>query len=403
MTDELQNMGRDLVLTFASALRTVQTHGTENDAARAMLDRFASTLDAHMVVLGAVQLDVVDGMLLLNGTRLRPNSAQLPQFTALANELTSRGVGGVIFRQRLDVSTLRAFCALFHHRPENHEQLLAVQDYIFRHAPEGIVPLEPKTMTTADAGEVVRGSTMAYAVRAYASAVLAFREFVAALKAGRSPYSNRLNIVRVVQDVIDAAYSRADLLLFAVQIEKARGASGGFSYLDVHAANTCVYSVLLGRMLDLERTTLLDLGTSALLAGVGAALVLSDNSGVLTPEQRVQLHWETTRAVKMMLGDDQGNDDAVLMRTIVAYEHQRPIAPPPGSRERPLHVVSRIVSVASAYDAMTSDRPWRAAMPMQDALYTLVGESGTKFDPLVVGILGSLLSTYFSPAQEGAA
>ena len=43
-----------------------------------------------------------------------------------------------------------------------------------------------------------------------------------------------------------------------------------------------------------------------------------------------------------------------------------------------------IVSLADAYDAMTSDRPYRTAMTREDALAQIEASSGTQFDPALV-------------------
>jgi putative nucleotidyltransferase with HDIG domain len=48
---------------------------------------------------------------------------------------------------------------------------------------------------------------------------------------------------------------------------------------------------------------------------------------------------------------------------------------------------SRVLSVADAYEAMTSDRPYRAAMPAQAAREELIGHRGTQFDATVVDAL----------------
>jgi HD-GYP domain-containing protein (c-di-GMP phosphodiesterase class II) len=53
---------------------------------------------------------------------------------------------------------------------------------------------------------------------------------------------------------------------------------------------------------------------------------------------------------------------------------------------------SRIISVCDAFDAMTSDRPYRLAMTPQDAIAELQGCSGAQFDPKVVAALQIALS-----------
>ena len=45
---------------------------------------------------------------------------------------------------------------------------------------------------------------------------------------------------------------------------------------------------------------------------------------------------------------------------------------------------ARIISVADVYDALTSDRPYRKALPLYEARDYIVKKAGTEFDPAVV-------------------
>jgi len=70
-------------------------------------------------------------------------------------------------------------------------------------------------------------------------------------------------------------------------------------------------------------------------------------------------------------------------------------------------LLSRVVLVADAYDAITSDRSYQAAMPAVIAIEEITDHSGTQFDPavveafLIIAAVGSLpLQT---PAHPGAA
>ncbi len=53
---------------------------------------------------------------------------------------------------------------------------------------------------------------------------------------------------------------------------------------------------------------------------------------------------------------------------------------------------SRIIAVVDAYDAMTSDRPYRDAKPAGEALAELRREAGRQFDPLVVEVFADVLA-----------
>jgi HD-GYP domain-containing protein (c-di-GMP phosphodiesterase class II) len=64
---------------------------------------------------------------------------------------------------------------------------------------------------------------------------------------------------------------------------------------------------------------------------------------------------------------------------------------PDGLAGHQIPLGARIISVADAFDAMTSDRAYRAAMERQAAFDELLAKSGTQFDPEVVAAFGRAL------------
>jgi HD-GYP domain-containing protein (c-di-GMP phosphodiesterase class II) len=63
---------------------------------------------------------------------------------------------------------------------------------------------------------------------------------------------------------------------------------------------------------------------------------------------------------------------------------------------------SRIVFAADAYNAMTTDRPYRGALSQQQAINELRAGSGTQFDPHVIDALCVAIATT-EPASSPAA
>jgi two-component system cell cycle response regulator len=59
---------------------------------------------------------------------------------------------------------------------------------------------------------------------------------------------------------------------------------------------------------------------------------------------------------------------------------------PDGLAAETIPLGSRIIAVCDAYDAMTSERPYRATRPMDEALAELRRCAGTQFDPQVVAV-----------------
>ena len=62
-----------------------------------------------------------------------------------------------------------------------------------------------------------------------------------------------------------------------------------------------------------------------------------------------------------------------------------------GSRATTIPLIARIVTVCDAYDAMVTDRAYRAACDRSEAIAELRRCSGTQFDPQVVEALISVL------------
>jgi HD-GYP domain-containing protein (c-di-GMP phosphodiesterase class II) len=59
---------------------------------------------------------------------------------------------------------------------------------------------------------------------------------------------------------------------------------------------------------------------------------------------------------------------------------------PLGLSKDQVPLAARIVHVADAYDAMTSDRPYRRGMSSEEAVRALKNNAGTQFDPLIVTV-----------------
>ncbi len=64
---------------------------------------------------------------------------------------------------------------------------------------------------------------------------------------------------------------------------------------------------------------------------------------------------------------------------------------PDGLAGEEVPLAARIIHVVDAYDAMTSSRPYRTALPFQEAVRRIVAERGRQFDPVIVDRLLELV------------
>jgi HD-GYP domain-containing protein (c-di-GMP phosphodiesterase class II) len=81
--------------------------------------------------------------------------------------------------------------------------------------------------------------------------------------------------------------------------------------------------------------------------------------------------------------------------TIVRHHHERIDGNgyPDGLVGSDIPLIARILAVADAYDAMTSDRPYRDAMPTQVARLRLAQAVESQFDTTVVAAFEAILAT----------
>ena len=127
-----------------------------------------------------------------------------------------------------------------------------------------------------------------------------------------------------------------------------------------------------------------DVGKIGLLPG------LLEKTGPLTLDERRQMERHSEIGERILAKVD---DYAEIAR-IVRHHHER--VDGNGYPDRltgpEIPLVSRIVAVADAYDAMTSDRPYRLAMPSRVARLRLAQAVETQFDTSVVAAFEAVLA-----------
>ena len=134
----------------------------------------------------------------------------------------------------------------------------------------------------------------------------------------------------------------------------------------------------------------------ALLHDVGKVRVpksIINKPGPLTPEERAIMQRHTLEGERLLLrvGGLLGEIGRVVRS---CHERFDGSGYPDGLRGEQIPLLARIVACCDAYNAMTSDRSYRKAMPVADAVAELRGARGTQLDPLVVDALVASLESY---------
>jgi HD-GYP domain-containing protein (c-di-GMP phosphodiesterase class II) len=132
---------------------------------------------------------------------------------------------------------------------------------------------------------------------------------------------------------------------------------------------------------------------AALLHDVGKIKIpgeIINKPGKLTDEERAVIETHTVEGEKLLtrVGGILGNIGRIVRS---CHEDWDGTGYPDGLVAEEIPLVARIVRCCDAFSAMTTDRPYRKARPVEEAVAELRRCSGTDFDPAVVHALAAVL------------
>ena len=156
-------------------------------------------------------------------------------------------------------------------------------------------------------------------------------------------------------------------------------------YPHAHPAALARHAVAVGAGLGLDEKELRRLEYSALLHDVGKAAVpgaVLDKTGPLSEEELAQIRRHTIAAERLIEGIPYLRPVAGVVRA--SHERWDGGGYPDGLSGEQIPLAARIVLVCDAFEALTHERPYRAALSVDDALAELRANAGTQFDQRVV-------------------
>ena len=171
-----------------------------------------------------------------------------------------------------------------------------------------------------------------------------------------------------------------------------------------HAERVARLTLALAREMDVPKERLVDIERGALLHDVGKIGVPDDV--LRKPAALDDREWEAMQKHPLLAGlmvSKVGFLEGAL--PILLYHHERydGTGYPFGLQGAAIPLEARIFTVVDAYDAMTSDRPYRKAMPIDDAMEEIHKNSGIQFDPKAVEAFARVIARLHPAVKEEAA
>lgn len=191
----------------------------------------------------------------------------------------------------------------------------------------------------------------------------------------------RLNRTPTVSAAAASGYGTARLLADVVEADDV--------YTALHSRHVVELAVAVAARLGLDAAGSRRVELGALLHDVGKLAVpeaILNKRGSLTHVEWAIMKQHTVVGARMLLA---AGPELAQIAPIVRASHERVDGRgyPDGLAADSIPIEARIVSCCDAFSAMTTDRPYRAAMPVAEAVAELRACAGTQFDAGVVEAL----------------
>lgn len=185
--------------------------------------------------------------------------------------------------------------------------------------------------------------------------------------------------------------TQAKRLTYSAHLDTIRRLTVAAEYKDRttagHIERIGLYAEIVGRGMGLPPTRLEVLQHAAPMHDVGK-LGIPDRillkPGPLDEEEREVMNTHTTIGAEILTGSDSA---VIQMGERIALAHHEwwdGSGYPRGLGEEEIPLEARICTVVDVFDALTTDRPYRGALPATEVVSMLRDASGTQFDPRVV-------------------
>jgi HD-GYP domain-containing protein (c-di-GMP phosphodiesterase class II) len=394
-TAALQRQGQALLSALYSGLQALKLFPLENQTAQKALDDLHRAATRVVEREGEVEIGLVGDFIFVNDVRIRLDLSTFAAFSLISSTLHRHGIGTVSISTGLERSEWPPFLSLLLKRPASDEKASRADAYGAFVRRLGNTPVERIAVgPERDRRHEEQDETVSKeaAKRAYFQTVEVAKNVLGDTRLGKSVNARRVK--RAVQSIVDQVLNNETSIMGMTALRDYD------DYTFTHCVNVCIFSVVLGQKLGLNKLQLYELGLGALFHDLGKMRIdpeLTNKAGPLTEDEFVRMQEHTTEGL-LALFNMHGFGEVPFRAMLMAYEHHMKVdltGYPKNKRPRKPTLFGRIVHVADGFDAATSHRsyqsvPWRP----EDALKEMRDNPKRGYDPLLVKALINVTGIY---------
>jgi diguanylate cyclase (GGDEF)-like protein/putative nucleotidyltransferase with HDIG domain len=155
-----------------------------------------------------------------------------------------------------------------------------------------------------------------------------------------------------------------------------------------HLQRVQIYSLALGKKMGLDDNQLQALRAASILHDIGKLAVpehIISKPGKLTPEEFDKMRIHPVVGAEILSRVQFPYPVVPIVRS--HHERWNGTGYPDGIKGEQIPLGARILAVADCLDALASDRQYRRALPLDEAMAVIVGEAGKSYEPRIVKLL----------------
>ncbi|MBI4539730.1 MAG: HD domain-containing protein [Gemmatimonadetes bacterium] len=345
----LQLRGRDILQSLFAAFQALRLYPIENETVQHTLTELHNVVTRVLEQEGSLDFRIAGDFFFLNEVRLRIDLSNYATFGTLAAALKRHGIGAVHIEQGVANAEWAPFLSLLLSRVGSGDPFTAFNARLAR-TPVNYITARPRSVALSD--EEQREE----AKRAYLQTVRVAKEVLTDVRLGKAV--NVRKVKRAVQGIVDQVLTNRSSIVGMTTLREFD------EYTFTHSVNVCIFSVVIGQKLGLEKEQLYELGLGALLHDMGKMRIDSrvlTKPGALTDEEWQEMKRHPREGL-LALFAMRGFAEIPYRQMLVAYEHHMKVDrsgyPTPRRSGTPT-LFPRIVAVADGFDAGTSMRSYQ--------------------------------------------
>lgn len=391
LKEKRSRQGRVLVNNIYALLKIALIHDPANEAYQNALEKFQEILKAVLEDEESITIKRRAELLYFNDVRLRVDMEGFVSFKFVADELKRRQIGALHFESKQAVNEVKDFVTTFIGADLSVPQPFEALELVLKNRGVNNIDIE-RFLDQEEAlpeEEVLDRRQMA--LKTFYKAIMAVKEVMGGLEANRAVYVRKAK--KIVQQLVDQIIEDEVISVTLTTIKNYD------DYTYNHSVNVCIYSIIFGVKLGLDKKRVADLGMAALFHDTGKAAMPKE---ILNkPARLTEKEWEFMKLHPFVAAKNQIKmrefSDQALLRAIVAFEHHLNYnlsGYPELVQKRMPNLYSRIVKISDSFDAMTTTRSYQKPYSPDEALKVMMGYRGIYFDPLLLKVFINTIGIY---------